>query len=122
MRIVASVVSGSGFFGAGVILKDGANIVGLNTAATLWCSATVDAFAGFGLLGEAAVLAIFVIAGNTLLRPVSWINRRPITPDVTEAKYKVHAVCEPDACSDVRDLLDADACMTKLIRSGRRAR
>ncbi len=108
-RIVAYVVSGIGFLGAGVILKDGANIVGLNTAATLWCSAAVGAFAGSGLPGEAAVLAGFVLAGNTLLRPVvNWINRRPITPDVTEAEYKVHAVCEPDARSDVRDLLDAE--------------
>ena len=108
-RIVAYVVSGIGFLGAGVILKDGANIVGLNTAATLWCSAAVGAFAGSGMSGEAAVLTALVLAGNTLLRPlVNWINRRPISPDVTEAEYKVHAVCDPDAGSDVRDLLDAE--------------
>lgn len=38
-RIIAYVVSGIGFLGAGVILTDGTNIRGLNTAATLWCSA-----------------------------------------------------------------------------------
>src|SRR5271166_6953811 len=40
VRIIAYVVSGIGFLGAGVILKgDGGSIRGLNTAATLWCSA-----------------------------------------------------------------------------------
>jgi putative Mg2+ transporter-C (MgtC) family protein len=40
-QIIAYIVSGIGFLGAGVILKDGTNIRGLNTAATLWCSAAV---------------------------------------------------------------------------------
>lgn len=108
-RIVAYVVSGIGFLGAGVILKDGTNIRGLNTAATLWCSAAIGTFAGSRLPAEAATLAGFVLAGNTLLRPlVNWVNRRPITPDVTEAKYIVHATCRPEDVSDVRDLMDAE--------------
>jgi putative Mg2+ transporter-C (MgtC) family protein len=106
-RIISYVVSGIGFLGAGVILKDGANIRGLNTAATLWCSAAVGTFAGSRLPAEAATLAGFVLAGNTLLRPlVNWVNRRPITPDVTEAEYTVHVTCHPRDVSDVRDLLD----------------
>ncbi|WP_264817009.1 MgtC/SapB family protein, partial [Gluconobacter kondonii] len=43
VRVIAYVVSGVGFLGAGVIMKDGANVRGLNTAATLWCSAAVGA-------------------------------------------------------------------------------
>lgn len=108
-RIISYVVSGIGFLGAGVILKDGTNIRGLNTAATLWCSAAVGTLSGSGLPAEAATLAGFVLAGNTLLRPlVNWVNRRPIDPDVTEAKYAVHAVCRPKDVSDVRDLLDVE--------------
>ncbi|PLK80960.1 magnesium transport protein MgtC, partial [Klebsiella pneumoniae] len=38
-RIAAQIVSGIGFLGAGVIMRDGMNVRGLNTAATLWCSA-----------------------------------------------------------------------------------
>lgn len=45
-RIVAQVVSGIGFFGAGVIMWDGHNVRGLNTAATLWCSAAIGTLAG----------------------------------------------------------------------------
>jgi putative Mg2+ transporter-C (MgtC) family protein len=108
VRIIAYVVSGIGFLGAGVILKDGASIRGLNTAATLWCSAAVGTFSGAGLPVEAASVAAFVLAGNTLLRPlVNWINRRPITEDYTEAQYRVHAVCGRDDVPDVRDLLDS---------------
>src|ERR1700735_4687937 len=58
-RIISYVVSGIGFLGAGVILKDGTNIRGLNTAATLWCSAAVGTLSGSGMPGEAATLAGF---------------------------------------------------------------
>jgi putative Mg2+ transporter-C (MgtC) family protein len=108
-RIISYVVSGIGFLGAGVILKDGANIRGLNTAATLWCSAAVGTFAGSLLPAEAAVLTGFVLAGNTLLRPaVNWINRRPITAGETEAEYQVHVVCCQEHVAIVRDLIDAE--------------
>src|ERR1700745_2269718 len=55
-RVAAQIVSGIGFLGAGVILREGINIRGLNTAATLWCSAMVGTFAGAGQL-VASVLA-----------------------------------------------------------------
>jgi putative Mg2+ transporter-C (MgtC) family protein len=44
-QIISYVVSGVGFLGAGVIMKQGNNVWGLNTAATLWCSAAVGACA-----------------------------------------------------------------------------
>ncbi|MBV8399147.1 MAG: MgtC/SapB family protein [Acetobacteraceae bacterium] len=108
-RIIAYVVSGIGFLGAGVILKNGTDIRGLNTAATLWCSAAVGTFCGSGLIAEAALLTAAVLGANTMLRPiVNWVNRRPITADVTEAQYQVHVVCRPEDVSAVRDLLDAE--------------
>src|SRR5271169_1921474 len=51
--VIAYVISGVGFLGAGAIIKDGASIRGLNTAATLWCSAAVGACAGSGELLDA---------------------------------------------------------------------
>lgn len=106
VRVISYVVSGIGFLGAGVIMKEGAQVRGLNTAATLWSSAAVGAFAGTGQLAEATLVAIFILAGNTLLRPlVNYINRRPVTAAETEALYRVHVVCEPDAVSEARDLL-----------------
>jgi putative Mg2+ transporter-C (MgtC) family protein len=46
VRVVAYVVSGIGFLGAGVIMREEGNVRGLNTAATLWGSAAVGACAG----------------------------------------------------------------------------
>ena len=105
-RIIAYIVSGVGFLGAGVIMKDGTNIRGLNTAATLWCSAAVGAFSGSGLVAEAVLLTCFVLAGNTFLRPlVNYINRSPIDETLTEAEYRVIVTCDPTDASDVRDLM-----------------
>ena len=43
-RVAAQVVSGIGFLGGGVILREGTSVRGLNTAATLWCAAAVGTF------------------------------------------------------------------------------
>jgi putative Mg2+ transporter-C (MgtC) family protein len=106
VRVIAYVVSGIGFLGAGAIMKEGLNVRGLNTAATLWCSAAVGACAGAGLLAEAALLTVFVIAGNTLLRPiVNAINRFPLDEHSSEATYEVRLTATPDAAADARELL-----------------
>lgn len=70
-RIAAQVVSGIGFLGAGVILRDGTNIRGLNTAATLWCSAAIGALTALGLLVEASIGVLYILMSNIFLRFVS---------------------------------------------------
>ena len=62
-RIIAQVVSGIGFLGAGIIFKDGDTVKGLTTAATVWCAAAVGGLCGFGMFAEAIIgtLAIVVI-------------------------------------------------------------
>jgi putative Mg2+ transporter-C (MgtC) family protein len=105
-QIIAYVVSGVGFLGAGVIMKQGSNVWGLNTAATLWCSAAVGACAGADLAFEAVALTCFVLAGNTLLRPlVNAINRAPIDEGATEAIYEVHVTTSSENLDDGRELL-----------------
>jgi putative Mg2+ transporter-C (MgtC) family protein len=105
-QIIAYVVSGVGFLGAGVIMKQGSNVWGLNTAATLWCSAAVGACAGADLAFEAIALTGFVLAGNTLLRPlVNAINRRPIDEGTTEAIYEVRITTTADHLDNSRELL-----------------
>jgi putative Mg2+ transporter-C (MgtC) family protein len=105
-QIIAYVVSGVGFLGAGVIMKQGSNVWGLNTAATLWCSAAVGACAGADLAIEAITLTIFVLAGNTLLRPlVNAINRAPMDQGTTEAIYEVRVTTSTDHLDEARELL-----------------
>ena len=106
VRTVAYVISGVGFLGAGVIMKEGMNVRGLNTAATLWCSAAVGAFAGADLPLEAAFVTAAILAGNTLLRPlVNAINRAPINESASEATYEVQTTTGPADVGPVRDLV-----------------
>lgn len=55
-RIAAQVVSGIGFLGAGAILRMGANIKGLTTAATMWTIAMIGLAIGYGLYFEAVMV------------------------------------------------------------------
>lgn len=71
MKVAAQVVSGIGFLGAGVILKDGANIRGLNTAATLWCNAAIGVLCATGLLLEAITGTVFILGANIVLRYIT---------------------------------------------------
>ncbi len=63
-RVLGQVVTGIGFLGAGVIFRQGFNVQGLTTAATLWCSAANGALAGFGYYSFAIICAILVITIN----------------------------------------------------------
>ncbi|PTQ51661.1 MAG: Mg(2+) transport ATPase protein C [Brockia lithotrophica] len=78
-RIASYVVSGIGFLGAGVIMREGFNVRGLNTAATLWASAAVGVLAGWGFTSYAALAAAFVVLTHVTLRPLgAYIDRRPL--------------------------------------------
>ena len=106
-RVLAYVVSGIGFLGAGVIMKEGRNVWGLNTAATLWCSAAVGACSGADLTFEALTLTIFVLAGNTLLRPlVNAIDRLPIREKSMEAIYQIRLSTDAAHMEAVREKLE----------------
>ncbi|MEJ2379453.1 MAG: MgtC/SapB family protein, partial [Pseudolabrys sp.] len=79
-RVAGQVVTGIGFLGAGVILREGVNVHGLNTAATLWCSAMVGTLIGGNHWPEGFVAATFVIVTNLFLRPlVRQLNTRLLT-------------------------------------------
>jgi putative Mg2+ transporter-C (MgtC) family protein len=93
-RIASYVVSSLGFLGGGVIIREGLNVRGLNTAATLWCSGAVGTLAGAGFPLEAAVGTLSVLAVNLWLRPVvHWIDARTkMTTDV-ETYYRLRVTC-----------------------------
>jgi putative Mg2+ transporter-C (MgtC) family protein len=106
VQVIAYVVSGIGFLGAGVIMKEGMNVRGLNTAATLWSSAAVGCCAGADMAAQAVALTAFVIAGNTLLRPlVNAINRSPLDEQSSEATYSVRLTADSAVSDRMRDHL-----------------
>jgi len=105
-RVAAQIVSGIGFLGGGVILREGLTVRGLNTAATLWCSAAVGALCGAGLYSVAAAGTVAVIAVNIVLRPLGRVvDRRPDTGAETPTSYEFLAVTTDDAEPHVRALL-----------------
>ena len=93
VHVMAYVVSGIGFLGAGVIMREEGNVRGINTAATLWASGAVGACAGADLILEAALATIFILAANTLLRPiVNVINRQPLDTQSVEVTNSVFII------------------------------
>ncbi len=65
-------MTGIGFLGAGVILREGVNVHGLNTAATLWCSAMVGTLAGAAAMAVRASLPPIFVIGTNLLPCGRW--------------------------------------------------
>ena len=95
-RIASQVVSGIGFLGAGVILRDGSKIKGLNTAATLWCVSAIGVLTASGLITEASIGTLFVLISNILLRHISkyimekrkFENKEKCTINISCSKHK----------------------------------
>ena len=105
-RVAAQVVTGIGFLGAGIILREGINVHGLNTAATLWCSAMVGTFAGAGLWAPSLVATGFVVGTNLLLRPlVRLINTQTVSTADAETCYSVTLTCKSVEEAHLRSLL-----------------
>jgi len=69
-RVAAQVVSGIGFLGAGVILRDGWNVRGLTTAATIWCSAAIGVLCGSGFYLEAVFATFVIVFANVAFKKV----------------------------------------------------
>jgi putative Mg2+ transporter-C (MgtC) family protein len=115
-RVAAYVVSGIGFLGGGVILKDGFSIQGLNTAATLWCTAAVGTLAGLGRVELAALGAIGVLSANLILRPVAHlVNRAPVQKEQHEILYRLRCTCRTADEANVRTMLIQNVGRTPLV-------
>jgi putative Mg2+ transporter-C (MgtC) family protein len=96
-RVASYVVSGIGFLGGGVILREGVNVRGLNTAATLWCSAAVGVLAASGHLVFSVIGTGTVIAIHLLGRPLGRMIDRDDADDEDESlrPYLVQVICRP---------------------------
>lgn len=105
-RVAAQIVSGIGFLGAGIIFRDGFNIHGLNTAATLWCSAAVGMMAGAGAWPHAVLLTVLVVFVNLGLRPlVKWLKRKTKAGVPISRAYRVILTCRGEEEAAVRALI-----------------
>jgi putative Mg2+ transporter-C (MgtC) family protein len=121
-RVAAQIVSGIGFIGGGAILREGLTIRGVNTAATLWCSAAVGALCGSGLLAEGAIATAIILLANVALRPLSYrLTSQATFRKDAQTHYLLHFICKSADESRMRQLLSLAAnrsdLLTKSIRS-----
>jgi putative Mg2+ transporter-C (MgtC) family protein len=119
-RVAAQIVTGIGFLGAGVIMKEGFNVTGLNTAATIWCSGAIGSLAGMGFWYESLVGTAVILSSHLLLRPISKrIDKRidrndeagiikavdEIEMKVVEVAYLFKVICSSSTDNQVRAML-----------------
>jgi putative Mg2+ transporter-C (MgtC) family protein len=118
-QVAAYVVSGTGFLAGAVIFKEGFNVRGLNTAATLWATAAVGTLCGSGFVSEAVIGAAIVVAANVVLRPlVARINRQPLDQTELSQVYEISVTCAEHNEERVRaSMLAQFRATTLLLRS-----
>jgi putative Mg2+ transporter-C (MgtC) family protein len=105
-NVIAYVVSGVGFLGAGAIMKEGRSISGLNTAATLWCSAAVGACVGAGEMLDAVFVTALLVGINLLLRPLSrYIDKKSLARAYTARLYRIGLICPAKREHQIREVL-----------------
>ena len=69
-RIAAQIVTGVGFLGAGSILRQGEEVRGLTTAASIWVAASLGMAVGFGYYGVAIFATLLVVVVLVALKPM----------------------------------------------------
>jgi putative Mg2+ transporter-C (MgtC) family protein len=88
------VVTGIGFLGAGLIMRDGLSVRGLAGAATVWATGAVGTLAGYGFLLEAAETTLFVLLINLVMPRVSVLMERYApNNEIRERYYIVELKC-----------------------------
>lgn len=116
-RVAAQVVSGIGFLGGGVILREGLSVRGLATAATLWCSAAVGTLAGSGMIWQGAFGTGVVLFIHLALRPlVRKIEAHSKGTGEGETLYRMRVVCPSEQAALIRTVImrhvNSQPCMT----------
>jgi putative Mg2+ transporter-C (MgtC) family protein len=103
-RIAAQVVTGVGFLAGGVILREGFNVRGLTTAATLWATAAVGVLVGTGFEIQATVGAAVIVATNLVCLPLGdLVSRIPRAGEQVATTYTLTVDCKEGARPAVRE-------------------
>lgn len=112
-RVGSSIISGVGFLCSGVIFRDSGSVRGMNTAATLWCTAAISILASTGMCAMAVTAAALLIGSNLILRPLA----RKVNPIATgggRKQYRISVTCQESAEQELRALLIQSNCCKTL--------
>ena len=103
IRMAASVVTGVGFLGAGVIIQYGNKVLGIDTAATLWCVASIGVLCAGGMIFEATIGTLFILASNFILR--YWTHREDAKKEKKYHKCSIKVGCDEEHEMEIRNLI-----------------
>lgn len=112
-RLAAQVITGVGFLGAGTILREGANVKGLTTAASLWSVACLGIAAGGGYYAVALLGMIFIFITLTIFET---IQHKLIKPK-TVHRYVLEASNAADALQALGELADKNRAELSALRA-----
>jgi putative Mg2+ transporter-C (MgtC) family protein len=103
-RVMAQIVSGIGFLGAGAIIQSRGNVVGLTTAASIWIVAALGATAGSGYVIEALVFAFMVVI---ILKNSKYVLR--ILPNYSKSRmYSLQLLSIGEVMGSLENNLEID--------------
>jgi putative Mg2+ transporter-C (MgtC) family protein len=105
IRMGGQVVTGIGFLGAGLIMRDGLSVRGLSGAATVWATGAVGTLAGYGYLLEAAETALFVLLINLIMPRLGAIMEKHLSEESVERYYVIELKCAAQDEAAVRAML-----------------
>jgi len=112
-RVEAAIIQGVGFLCSGVIFKESASVRGMNTAATLWCTAAVGVLASSGMYLMAVTAAGILILSNLVLRPLARKINPVIREEEAEKRYRISVTCQDLVEHELRMLLiNSNSCKT----------
>ena len=106
-RVAAQIDSGIGFLGAGVIISDGTKIKGINTAASIWASASVGILCCLDKWWFAAMVAATIVLSHLLIHPISeYISKKQkydkVKSDREETFYRMTIVCSEENVDEIK--------------------
>jgi putative Mg2+ transporter-C (MgtC) family protein len=116
-RIAAQIVTGVGFLGAGAILKEGATIRGLTTAASLWAVAAVGMAAGAGAWAVAVTVTVIAIVS---LWPLRIVAERVIGPERHRVRVSASARDPAALARIVTKVTERGGAIAHLATTGKR--
>jgi len=102
-RVAGQIVTGVGFLCSGIIFKDGVSVRGLNTAATIWCTAAIGVLTSSGYILYASLATALLITVNVIFRPIS--NKINPIFDETGKCYQIMTVCDEDKRMLIRSII-----------------